>query len=357
MQLPYRILFDKNIKDLFHNAGIVSKHDPRQFLFFSRMAVYQSRAAAIRRKNLKRGLEVPPLLIVSITKRCNLKCTGCYSRLLHTSPERDLERERFGEILAEAAELGVSIIMLAGGEPLVRREILETAAAFGKVIFPVFTNGTLLDKDYLSLFIQNPHLIPVISLEGRELETDARRGDGVYQNFLGLAPAMCQSGIFWGVSLTITSATWELQLSEHFLKEYIDLGCRLFFFVEYVPVASGSEDLVLSDEQKEALPGRIDALCKRFPGLFIAFPGDEVQYGGCLAAGRGFLHVNPSGEVEACPFAPYSDTSLRTHTLREALSSPLLQKIRENHDLLQEGKGGCALWANRDFVQKRLSKS
>jgi MoaA/NifB/PqqE/SkfB family radical SAM enzyme len=84
--------------------------------------------------------------------------------------------------------------------------------------------------------------------------------------------------------------------------------------------------------------------------LFIAFPGDEDQYDGCLAAGRGFLHINPSGKVEPCPFAPFSDTDLRYGSLRDALNSDFLRNIRENHHLLKEGEGGCALWANRDWV-------
>lgn len=70
-------------------------------------------------------------------------------------------------------------------------------------------------------------------------------------------------------------------------------------------MAEGSEHLVLSNQQKAELMGRVEALCQSLPGLFIAFPGDEDQYDGCLAAGRGFLHINPSGKVEPCPFAPF----------------------------------------------------
>ncbi len=59
-------------------------------------------------------------------------------------------------------------------------------------------------------------------------------------------------------------------------------------------------------------------------GVFVVFPGDEEQFGGCLAAGRGFVHVGPDGSLEPCPFAPYSDVSLKTTPLREALGSKLL---------------------------------
>ena len=92
-----------------------------------------------------------------------------------------------------------------------------------------------------------------------------------------------------------------------------------------------------------------------YPALFVAFPGDEEQFGGCLAAGRGFVHVNAAGDVEPCPFAPYSDVNLRRTSLREALASPLLGEIGRNHDKLVETRGGCALWANREWVQSLLA--
>jgi MoaA/NifB/PqqE/SkfB family radical SAM enzyme len=65
--------------------------------------------------------------------------------------------------------------------------------------------------------------------------------------------------------------------------------------------------------------------------------------------------VNPSGDLEPCPFAPYSDTNLKNVPLKEALRSRLLSEIRENHDKLEETRGGCALWENRDWVRGLLS--
>jgi MoaA/NifB/PqqE/SkfB family radical SAM enzyme len=91
--------------------------------------------------------------------------------------------------------------------------------------------------------------------------------------------------------------------------------------------------------------------------LFISFPGDEEDVGGCLAAGRGFLHISARGDVEPCPFTPWSDTSLKVTSLRKALDSPLLTAIREHHEEFQETTGGCALWNRRDWVQSLLTPS
>jgi MoaA/NifB/PqqE/SkfB family radical SAM enzyme len=98
-------------------------------------------------------------------------------------------------------------------------------------------------------------------------------------------------------------------------------------------------------------------LRRKFNALFVAFPGDEDEFGGCLAAGRGFIHVSPSGSLEPCPFAPYSDRNILDMSLKRALRSPLLEKIRQNHDKLQETAGGCALWTEREWVSSLLSEN
>lgn len=351
-QSHYRNLFDRNILGLFRSALRLAVSRIGRLPFLLRCLSVQERGARLRAKHLRQGLEVPPLLIFSLTRRCNLNCRGCYSKLLHSSQEEEISAARFAEILAEAGELGMAIIMLAGGEPLLCREMLEAAAKHRRAVFPVFTNGTLLDDGYLSFFRRNPHLIPVISLEGQAAETDYRRGAGVFHSFRELLPKLKRERIFWGISFTLTSQNYDTVLDESSIRGFLEAGCQLFFFVEYVPVAAGTENLVLNAEQKSDLPARTRGFSRRWPALFISFPGDEEQYGGCLAAGRGFLHINPTGFVEPCPFAPFTDVNLRFCNLREALSSTMLKKIRSMHSLLCEGEGGCALWANRDLVAR-----
>jgi len=350
MQKKHRKQFDSNIMEQFEKAMQIMQGMPLRAPFFVKALFEQNRAAKRREKLSAEGIEVPPLLIISITERCNLNCAGCYSKILHKAGEPELQPDKFREILTEALELGVSIVLLAGGEPLVRKDFLQIAAEFPKIMFPIFTNGLLLDSAYISFFSKHPNLLPVISLEGGEFETDFRRGEGVYSSFHNICQELNKKQILWGTSLTVTSENMDLLFSDTYINSMREKGCRLFFFVEYVPVAEGSESLVLSESQKALVQPSVNRLMAAYPSLFIAFPGDEEQYDGCLAAGRGFIHINPGGKVEPCPFAPFSDTNLHFNTLREALSSEFLAKVRENHHLLKEGKGGCALWANRQWL-------
>ena len=84
------------------------------------------------------------------------------------------------KVFEEADGLGISFILLAGGEPLLRRDIIETAGKIRNIIFPIFTNGTFMDVRYFELFDSSRNLIPVMSIEGGKSATDERRGAGVY---------------------------------------------------------------------------------------------------------------------------------------------------------------------------------
>jgi len=303
---------------------------------------FQRRQALRRAAAERRGASVPALLIASVTRRCNLDCAGCYSKQLRPASDlapTELSDDRFMELFAEAIDLGVGVIMIAGGEPLLRRTLLERLSALRGIIIPVFTNGTLLDGSMSSLFGKT--LFPVFSIEGDEAFTSERRGIGVHQAALIRARAIRDSGGLFGISVTVSSRNAHNALSQQFLSRVGEIGASALFLVEFVPVAPGSDHLVLSDEQRAALND--ESRSEGLPYPVIRLPGDEEAYGGCLAAGRGFVHIAPEGALEACPFAPFSDSDAGSVGLAAALDSPLMRAIRERHHELTETRGGCAL--------------
>ena len=72
--------------------------------------------------------------------------------------------------------------------------------------------------------------------------------------------------------------------------------------------------------------------------ILLSFPGDERADGGCMAAGRGFFHINSHGGAEPCPFSPYSDVNVRDLGVREAMRSPLFSALREGNLLDDDHK-------------------
>jgi len=348
----YRRLFDTIITGNFRHALRIIVTDPALFRTGTDIARMQRRAAEIRKKREKQGLIVPPVMIVSITRRCNLSCRGCYMHEQRNVPVPDMSPDLLRTVVSDAVELGVSVVVIAGGEPLLRKdEIFSLASSFPPVLFPLFTNGLMIDEGCAAELVARKNIVPLISCEGFQAETDSRRGAGMYHNVLSSCTILKKNKVFFGCSLTVSRVNLDLVTDEQFITAMMEAGARVFTFVEYVPIHPGTENLVLTHDQQQQLQIRLLALEKEFPALFIGFPGDEKRFGGCLAAGRGFIHISASGDVEPCPAAPFSDANLATIPLQEALQSRFLDEIRNHHDKLTETNGGCALWTNREWVQ------
>ena len=324
---------------------------PSQAYHFFKIVRWQKRAAKTRANWEGKGVHIPPIIIYSITNRCNLNCKGCFHWALHEAGDIEMSDEKLRNTIAQAKDIGVSIMVIGGGEPMMRPEIIDITGEFPEVIFLVFTNGLLLDEEKLDRIQKNRNFIPVLSLEGDRAGTDFRRGEGVYAGLEKIIGKLKKRNIFWSVSLTLTRLNYDTIMDDEFVANLVEQGCKLMFFVEYTPITKGTEDWLISDEQRKNLIIKRDEFRKKHPALFIAVPGDEEEIGGCLSAGRGFIHINPLGDVEPCPFAPYSDTNLRDASLIEALQSDFLKEIRDNHDHLSETEGGCALWVERKWVQ------
>ncbi|MHB8104582.1 MAG: radical SAM protein, partial [Dehalococcoidales bacterium] len=175
-------VLNRSLTVFFKDALRISLKDPRQAVYFLQTINNQRQASRNRAKLEKEGVRVPPIMIFSVTDRCNLHCKGCYHKALHHTTGPEMTEEKIKSVLTEARDLGISFVVLAGGEPLVRREIIRVTAAFPEIIFLVFTNGMLLNDDLLAELKGQRNFVPVISLEGWEEDTDYRRGKGVYES-------------------------------------------------------------------------------------------------------------------------------------------------------------------------------
>ena len=350
---------EKGVEMIVADTLKATLKDPRESAFMAGFAAASRKAAKRRLALEKEGLHVPGFLIASITSSCNLHCAGCYSRCTggteDTAPEEQLSTEDWLRVFSEAEDLGVSFIMLAGGEPLLRRSVVEAAGSLKSIIFPVFTNGTYIDERYLELFDRCRNLIPVFSIEGGKLATDVRRGAGVYDTLMKNIDLFSEKGLLFGASITVTTDNMREVTSESFLNTLTDKGCKLVIYIEYVPVSEDSAHLAPGDAERKYMEETMEKLRSTYDAVMLSFPGDELAMGGCMAAGREFFHINSHGGAEPCPFSPYSDVNIKNTSLREAIGSGLFALLRSEGLLSGEHKGGCVLYEKRDEVEKLLS--
>ncbi len=141
----------------------------------------------------------------------------------------------------------------------------------------------------------------MIRLEGLELETDARRDDGVGQRTLDTMARLQERRIPFGVSLAVTRRNFGIVTSRRFVRNLVDRGAKLFVYVDYVPVKAGTEHLIPSQTQRGVEPLTMMLLRSEFRAMFVASSASEHSYGGCMAAGRSFVHASAEAVPHVAP--------------------------------------------------------
>ncbi|MBN2557242.1 MAG: radical SAM protein [Clostridia bacterium] len=318
----------------------------------SRLVLIQRSSTQKRSAALSDGLHVPPYMILSATKKCNLNCKGCYDKA-HGRVGEDMDGSELDKLLHDSGRLGIGVIITAGGEPFARADLPRLMKKHRNLLFVVFTNGLALADSNFVKFIKAVNIYPVISIEGDMECTDSRRGAGMYDKITKAMETLVSMNKAFGLSVTVTTANYNDVLSDSFLAKCRKNGASSVFFIDYVPFISETKSIELNEQQRVDMLGWLSGH-KRKDLFTVAFPGDEKPYGGCLAAGKGFLHIAADGSVEPCPFAPVSLDNVSAIGLEQALRSPFLKAVRDNTHLLEDETHGCALFHKKTELESIL---
>ncbi len=325
---------------------------PRYVPGFLRLARTLKQSHRVRAREQAAGVRVPPFLILSVTSRCNLRCTGCYAGAVGTvtnAPARpSLELAEWRRVVSEAAGMGVMAFIVAGGEPFLLPGIASLFEEFPDRLFIVFTNGTALKPEDCAALGKLSNIVVMVSLEGDRALTDHRRGNGVFDRALGCLDRLQQAGVLTGIAVTIEPHNVDYWSEAANIDTLAAHSGPLIMFIEEIPAAGCDSGVQLSaGEQARFREVVVAYRARQSGGAFIVHsPADEEFLGGCVSAGRGFAHIAPSGDVTACPVSALATHSVRTSNLREALSSPLFAMIRENGHLLETAGHPCGLSAH-----------
>lgn len=273
------------------------------------------------------GFEPPFLLVISPTMRCNLACYGCYASQYEKGME--LSTEEIHRILREAREMGIFFFTISGGEPFIRPDLLDIFAAHGDLYFQVYTNGTFIDRKVARALARIGNVLPAISVEGFEEETDARRGPGHFRRILSAMENLKEEGVLFGYSATATRENSELIISDEFVHFFASQGCFLGWYFNYIPIGKKpSMDLMPTPEQRIYRRKRLIELRHKAPMILADFWNDGPLVGGCIAGDR-YLHINSRGDVEPCVFVHFAVDNIREKSLAEILDSKFFHAIRK----------------------------
>ena len=125
-------------------------------------------------------IDPPFLMSFAITRECNLRCKHCYSEALEGKSPDELSTDEAKGLLDELATWRIGLLIMDGGEPLMREDIFELASyASSKGLRVVIgSNGALIDRETAQRLKKTDIKMVSISIDGAKPEThDSFRGE------------------------------------------------------------------------------------------------------------------------------------------------------------------------------------
>lgn len=278
----------------------------------------------------KYDCNIPWAILFDPTSACNKHCIGCWAA--EYGAKMNLTYEEMSSIVSQGKELGTYFYLMTGGEPLIRKkDIIRLCEEHNDCVFSTFTNASLIDEEFAQDMLRVQNFIPAISIEGFGEATDARRGEGTYDDTLRAMDILRKNRLPFGISCCYTSANAEVIGSEAYMDKMIEMGAKFAWFFTYMPVGKQAvPSLMATAEQREFMYHQLRKFRSTKPIFTVDFWNDGEYVGGCIAGGRAYLHINANGDVEPCAFMHYSDSNIREKTLLEAYQSPLFMGYRHN---------------------------
>lgn len=308
------------------------------------------------------GKLAPSFLLLAPGKACNLRCPGCYS----DSDDRraSLEWSLIDRIVEEAKELwGERLFVISGGEPFAYRSegkgIMDFFEKHQDSFFLVYTNGTLIDDDVSRRLSRSGNVLLCLSIEGFRALTDARRGDGVFDQVMAVMDRLNRDGVPFGVSLTATCHNVEEILSEDFIDFIMEKGALLAFMFHYMPIGRRfTLDLMPTPEQRAWMWKRSWEIVRGKEFFVADFWNHGTCVDGCIAAGGhglgGYFYIDWNGAITPCVFMPYSPLNIRDvyaegKTLNDVWQHPFFGAVRQwQYDYIDDDRSMLAPCPNRD---------
>ena len=326
----------------------------KMFLSFVLGAGYHG-TKAVRKNREKYKCNIPFIMLLDPTSACNLRCKGCWSA--EYGHKFNLSLEEMDSIVSQGVALGTHLYMFTGGEPLIRKnDILELCRKHKNCTFLAYTNATLIDQKFCDDMKEVGNLALALSIEGSEETNDFRRGEGAYETSIKALDLLKKNGCLYGISVCYTSKNIDEVTSDSFLDLMVEKGAKFGLYFNYMPVGTDAvEELIPTPEQRTYMYNWLRKVRNSKTGkpMFVMdFQNDGEYVGGCIAGGRNYIHIKSAGDMEPCVFVHFSDSNIRTHTILEALQSPLFMAYYHNQPFNDNHLRPCPLLENPDCLRK-----
>jgi heme d1 biosynthesis radical SAM protein NirJ len=149
----------------------------------------------------------PPVVIWNLLRRCNLTCKHCYATSADSEFRDELDTAEALRVIDDLHASGVKVLILSGGEPLLRDDIfrLSDYAREKGFFVALSTNGTLIDERNIERIVAARYDYVGISIDGLEaVHDDWRQLKGSFAASMHAIDLCRQHGIRVGLRTTLT---------------------------------------------------------------------------------------------------------------------------------------------------------
>lgn len=188
---------------------------------------------------------------IRLTKGCNLRCPHCYVNA-GLPLENELTLKEIKSIIDQLAKLKAFYVFYTGGEPFIRKDIIEILNYTNKkgLGISISSNGILLNKEILEKIKNIPFTLFQISLDGTKEVHNSIRGDVAWERAIKsikLAKSILKNNI--GIGTVITKRNWNIL--DKIINEGANAGADTFTLL--CLILTGRADDVQNPTPKEFL--------------------------------------------------------------------------------------------------------
>ncbi len=312
-------------------------------------------------------LKSAPLRMIAweVTQACNLACVHCRAAAVNEPPPGELSTQEAFRFLDEVASFARPVIILSGGEPLMRKDIFEIAA-YGRdkgIKMVMAPNGTLIN-DEVAFKLKEVGIDRVsISIDGSspEKHDKFRQVDGAFEGVMRGIEFLKKAGISFQINTTVTR--FNLEDLPNILSLTKGIGAAAWHVFLLVPTgrAKDMKNEEISPEDYEKTLNWLyevqrdehifvkptcaphyhriarERAKKEGRKLILGQRHYEAMTRGCLG-GISFCFVSHIGEVYPCGYLDVKAGDIRKEGIRRVWEeSPLFLELRDYSQL----KGKC----------------
>lgn len=315
----------------------------------------------------------PRLVAWEVTRSCNLNCVHCRASSERGPYPGELDTGKALEILDQIAGAGKPIVILTGGEPLLRKDIFNLANHGTELGLRMVmaTNGTLLTTETARKIKASGIKRVSISLDGADAESHDRfrQVQGAFNAALNGIEVLRESGIEFQINTTVTrhnkdeisrilNLAIELKAAAHHIFLLVPTGRARDMVNQEIEAAEYEGLLGWFYEMRDKTPLHLKATCAphyyRILRQKAHEKGEAVDYDhygldavtrGCLG-GTSFCFISHEGIVQPCGYLELDCGDLKKDTFQTIWTESVIFKNLRN---FSSYKGKCGICKYRRF--------